>query len=234
MQFQYLAPTQVMSAEGKRYALVEVIDENVSGPVEHPPGARVRINPAGKARALASLLDKPLRGPPELGHMATRVVGRPLGFMSNHATSVLYEIPDSGDWERITRGEWGPVSPTMTPIQAHNEGDILVLDEWVWDDAFFVRKGAWPNAGVKTTCEGNPRLCGFSNAVTAALGDPWRMRDTLGSLVGLPLGQLPPHVQAQRAVPNQGVRRDGKLVEIEAIGSLIGVPLGQTGRARAG
>jgi hypothetical protein len=165
--------------DGKKYALIEIIDENVSRPCEQPTDTRVRINPAGKARALADLLQKPLVGPPELGHDATTIVGHPVDFSSNHATRVLYEIPDPTVWAHIESHEWGPVSPRMTPIKAHYEGDIFVLDEWVWDDVAFVPAGAFPNAGVKSTCVGDPRLCGFtaqkpcgfSYAVAAAAAD---------------------------------------------------------------
>lgn len=159
---QYCVRAEALEQDGKKYALIEVIDENASGPCESPPATSVRINPAGKARALASLLDKPLLGPPELGHEATEVVGHPVDFTSNHATCVLYEIPDSGNWDRIDRHEWGPVSPKMTPIEAHYEGDTFVLDEWMWDNVAFVPKGAFPNAGVKSTCIDDPRLCGFT------------------------------------------------------------------------
>jgi hypothetical protein len=158
----YCVRAEAVEQNGKKYALIEVIDENVSGPCESPPAITVRINPAGKARALASLLDKPLLGPPELGHEATEVVGHPVDFTSNHATRVLYEIPDLRNWDRINRHEWGPVSPKMTPIEAHYESDIFVLDEWTWDNVAFVPKGAFPNAGVKSTCIGDPRLCGFT------------------------------------------------------------------------
>jgi hypothetical protein len=159
---QYCVRAQAIEQDGKKYALIEVIDENISGPCEQPPATKVRINPAGKARALASILDRPLLGPPELGHEATEVVGYPVDFTSNHATRVLYEIPDSGNWDRIDRHEWGPVSPKMTSIEAHYEEDTFVLDEWTWDNVAFVPKGAFPNAGVKSTCIGDPRLCGFT------------------------------------------------------------------------
>jgi hypothetical protein len=160
---QYCVQAQAIERDGKKYALIEVIDENVSGPCESPSATKVRINPAGKARALGSLLKKPLLGPPDLGHEATQVVGYPVDFTSNHATCVLYEIPDSGNWNRIDRHEWGPVSPKMTPIEAHYEGDTFVLDEWTWDNVAFVPKGAFPNAGVKSTCIDDPRLCGFTS-----------------------------------------------------------------------
>jgi len=207
---QYIAPVQ---AEGKRYAVVEIIDEGTSRPVESPPNTRVRINPAGKLAALADLLRlrKPLRGPPELGHAARVNVGVPVDWSSNHVTTVLYEIPDPTAWENIHSGRWRAVSPTMTPKKAHYEGDVFVLDEWVWDDVSFVPRGAWPNAGVKSTCEGDPQLCGFHKAVASSLADPWRMRDSIGTLIGLPLGQLPSRIQAQR------VRR----------GDLVGLPLGR-------
>jgi hypothetical protein len=167
----YYIRAQAVEQDGKKYALIEVIDEGVSRPCESPPETRVRINPAGKARALAGLLDQPLRGPPELGHDATAVVGHPVDFMSNHATRVLYEIVDPVAWAKIRSGEWGPVSPRMTPLTAHYEDDVFVLDEWLWDDVAFVPVGAFPNAGVKSTCIGDPRLYGFSYAVAAAAAD---------------------------------------------------------------
>jgi regulator of replication initiation timing len=176
---RYCVKAQALEKDGTKYALVEVIDENTSRPCEQPPATRVRINPAGKARALADLLEKPLRGPPELGHDATEIVGRPVDFTSNHATRVLYEIPDPSVWAHIESHDWGPVSPRMSPLEAHYEDDVLVLDEWRWDDIAFVPAGAFPNAGVRSTCIGDPRLCGFqadkpcgfSRAVAAALVD---------------------------------------------------------------
>jgi hypothetical protein len=179
LKVQYCVRAQAIEQDGKKYALIEIVDENVSRPCEQPPETRVRINPAGKARALADLLQKPLVGPPELGHDATQVVGHAVDFTSNHATRVLYEIPDLAAWAKIESGEWGAVSPRMTPLKAHYEGDVFVLDEWTWDDVAFVPAGAFPNAGVKSTCIGDPRLCGFtaqkpcgfSYAVAAAAAD---------------------------------------------------------------
>jgi len=183
---RYCVRAQAVERDGKKYALIEVIDENVSRPCDQPPETKVRINPAGKARALATLLEKPLLGPPELGHEATEVVGHPVDFTSNHATRVLYEIPDAADWERMRSGEWGPVSPKMTPVVAHYEADTFVLDEWSWDHVAFVPRGAFPNAGVKSTCVGDPRLCGFtaqkpcgfSRAIAAALDSQSRLEAT--------------------------------------------------------
>jgi hypothetical protein len=179
LKVQYCVRAQAVEQDGKKYALIEIIDENVSRPCEQPPDTMVRINPAGKARALADLLQKPLVGPPEFGHDATTIVGHPVDFTSNHVTRVLYEIPDPTVWAHIESHEWGPVSPRMTPIKAHYEGDVYVLDEWTWDDVAFVPAGAFPNAGVKSTCIGDPRLCGFtaqkpcgfSYAVAAAAAD---------------------------------------------------------------
>jgi hypothetical protein len=84
----------------------------------------------------------------------------------------------------------------MTPTKAHYEGDTYVLDDWTWDRIAFVPKGAFPNAGVKSTCVDDPRLCGFIpekpygfyGAVAAALNsEPRRynpMQATIGDLVG--------------------------------------------------
>jgi len=179
LRVQYCVRAQAVEQDGKKFALIEIIDENVSRPCESPPSTKVRINPAGKARALAGLLEKPLRGPPELGHDATEIVGHPVDFTSNHATRVLYEIPDPNVWAHIESRDWGPVSPKMTPLEAHYEGDVFVLDEWTWDDIAFVPAAAFPNAGVKSTCVGDPRLCGFtaekpcgfSRAIMASLID---------------------------------------------------------------
>ena len=55
-------------------------------------------------------------------------------------------FPDPTVWAHIESREWGPVSARMTPIKAHYEGDIFVLDEWTWDDVAFVPAGAFPNA----------------------------------------------------------------------------------------
>jgi len=183
LSVQYCVKAEAIEQDGKKYALIEVIDENVSGPCEEPASTRVRINPAGKARALSTLLEKPLLGPPELGHDATQAVGHPVDFTSNHATRVLYEIPKAEIWEEIHSGRWGPVSPKMTPTEAHYEGDTFVLDEWEWDNIAFVPKSAFPNAGVKSTCIGDPRLCGFTpqkpggfyRAIAAALNSQSRL-----------------------------------------------------------
>jgi hypothetical protein len=200
LSVEYFVAAQAIERDGKRYALVEIIDENTSGPCEQPPNTRVRINPAGKLRALASLMGTPLMGPPAVGHAAERIVGSAADWSSNGATKVLYEIPDPADWERMRSGEWGPVSPEMMPTKAHYEGDTYVLDDWAWNRVAFVPRGAFPNAGVKSTCIDDPRLCGFTSqnpcgfyrAVAAALNPAPRqynsMQATIGDLVGQPLG----------------------------------------------
>lgn len=196
MNVEYFVAAQAVQRDGKRYALVEIIDENTSGPCEQPPNTRVRINPAGKLRALATLMGTPLMGPPAVGHAAERIVGSAADWSSNGATKVLYEIPDPTDWERMRSGEWGPVSPEMMPTKAHYEGDTYVLDDWAWNRVAFVPRGAFPSAGVKSTCIGDPRLCdfipekpyGFYGAVAAALNPSGRrfdaMKPTVGDLVG--------------------------------------------------
>lgn len=179
LKVRYCVRAQAIEQYGKRYALIEVIDESECR-------NKWRINPAGKARALAGVLEKPLLGPPQVGHEATQVVGSPVDFASNHATRVLYEIPDPAVWDRIRSGEWGPVSPQLTPLAAHYEGDTFVVDDWAWDHVAFVPVGAFPSAGVKSTCIGDPRLCrlrgelecGFSRALTAALDSESRLEAT--------------------------------------------------------
>ena len=161
MQLQYQVAAQAIEQDGKKYALIEVIDESECR-------NKWRINPAGKARALAGLLETPLLGPPTLGHGAIDAVGHPVDFVSNHATKVLFEIKDPAYYERIRSGEWKYVSPQLTFLKDHYEGDAQVIDEWRFDHVAFVERGAFPDAGVKATCTGDPQLCGFSKAVSAA------------------------------------------------------------------
>jgi hypothetical protein len=162
LQLQYEVAAQAIERDGKKYTLIEIIDESECK-------NKWRINPAGKAHALAGLFQTPLLGPPEYGHGAIDVVGRPVDFESNFHTHVLYEMPNPADWEKVWSGEWRAVSPQLSFLKYHYEGDTLVIDEWRFDHVAFVDSGAFPNAGVKSTCEGDPVFCGFSNAVTAAL-----------------------------------------------------------------
>jgi hypothetical protein len=164
LQLRYEVAAQAIERDGKKYTLIEVIDESECR-------NKWRINPAGKAHALAGLLQTPLLGPPEHGHGAIDIVGRPVDFESNFHTKVLYEIPDVAHWMKVRSGEWQAVSPQLTFLKAHYEGDTLVIDDWRFDHVAFVERGAFPNARVKSTCEDNPALCGFSKAVTAALNE---------------------------------------------------------------
>jgi hypothetical protein len=233
LKVQYCVSAQAIEQDGKKYALIEIIDENVSRPCEEPPDTRVRINPAGKARALASLLEKPLLGPPSLGHEATEVVGRPVDFTSNHATRVLYEIPDPDVWKEIDSGRWGPVSPRMTPLAAHYEDEVYVLDEWVWDNVAFVPKGAFPSAGVKSTCVGDPRLCGFtaqkpcgfSRALAAALSSQSRLEATRWPRTETDVGSSPREGGTQEARDKIGGHPQGGVIvknsENEAVTTVL-------------
>jgi len=162
MSLHYVVKAEAVERDGKKFAFIEVIDESECR-------NKWRINPAGKTRALESLMSTPLLGPPTAGHEAFHVVGRPYDFTSNYATSVLYEILVEDDWKRIESGEWGPVSPELQPLMAHYEDETLIVDEWRWNHVAFVEKGAFPNTGVKSTCEDDPRLCSFSKALTAAV-----------------------------------------------------------------
>jgi regulator of replication initiation timing len=213
LKVRYCVRAQAIEQHGKKYALIEVIDESESK-------NKWRINPAGKARALAGLLEKPLIGPPELGHEATETVGRPVDFTTNHGTRVLYEIPDPVVWERIRSGEWGPVSPQLTPLAAHYEGDTFVVDDWNWDHVAFVPVGAFPSAGVKSTCIGDPRLCGFqagkpcgfSRALTAALSSQSRLEATRWPRTETDVGSSPREGGTQEARDKIGGHPQGGVI----------------------
>lgn len=198
MQLQYQVAAQAIEQDGKKYTRIDIIDESECK-------NKWRINPAGKARALAGVLETPLLGPPILGHDAIDAVGHPVDFVSNHSTTVLYEMKDPLAWEKVKSGEWQAVSPQLTFLKAHYEGDTLVVDEWRFDHVAFVEQGAFPNTGVKATCEGNPALCGFSKAVTAALQGH-------GSIAETDVGSSPQETGTQEAREKTGGHPNGGVI----------------------
>jgi len=160
--FSYIAAFKLEERDGKRYAQIYVIDSSVNL-------NKWQVTPKARAKALETLLNAPLLGPPELAHKATKKVGRFVDFLSNGYTAGLAEITDDEAWQKMETGEWTAVSPQIIAYAITEQNGIEVIDDFVFDHVVFVEKAAYPKARVKDLCEGTEESCGFCRMLTAAL-----------------------------------------------------------------
>jgi len=160
--FNYIAAFKLEERDGKRYAQIYVIDSSVNR-------NKWQVTAKARAKALETLLNAPLLGPPELAHKATKKVGRFVDFLSNSYTAGLAEITDDEAWEKMESGEWAAVSPQIIAYDITDQNGIEVIDDFIFDHVVFVEKAAYPRARVKELCEGTEESCGFSRMLTAAL-----------------------------------------------------------------
>jgi len=160
--FSYIASFKLEERDSKRFAQIYVIDSSVNR-------NKWQVTPKARAKALETLLDAPLLGPPELAHEATKKVGRFVDFLSNSYTAGLAEITDDEAWRKMKAGEWVAVSPQIIAYDITDQNGIEVIDDFVFDHVVFVEKAAYPRARVKELCEGTEESCGFSQMLTAAL-----------------------------------------------------------------
>jgi len=160
--FSYFASFKLEERDGKHFAQIYVIDSSVNR-------NKWQVTPKARAKALETLLNAPLLGPPELAHKATEKVGRFVDFLSNGYTAGLAEITDDEAWEKMKAGEWTAVSPQIIAYAITEQNGIEVIDDFVFDHIVFVEKAAYPKARVKELCEGTEESCGFSRMLTAAL-----------------------------------------------------------------
>jgi hypothetical protein len=173
--FVYQATFEPYEMQGKRFAKIRVIDLS-------PNENKWQVTASARARALKTLLDSPLVGPPPLGeygnvyggppgsphHGYWTPVGQFVDFESNHATYGIAEITKDYAWEKIKSQEWSAVSPSILASVEHQEGDLAVVDDFVFNHVLFVDQPAYPEAGVKQLCEGDLGSCGFYQALQAA------------------------------------------------------------------
>jgi transposase-like protein len=175
VSFSYQATFEPYEEQGKRLAKIHVIDLA-------PNKNDWQVTAPARAKALKTLLDSPLLGPPPDGEKGN-VIGGPPGspheglwspvgkfvdFSSNHVTHGIAEITKDYAWQKIKSGEWNAVSPSVLAFLEHREGDVDVVDDFNFEHVLFVDKGAYPAAGVESTCEGTLGSCGFYNALAAA------------------------------------------------------------------
>ena len=173
----YHASFQPFERQGRLFAKIYVIDPN-------PNLNRWRVTPEAQRRALESLLDAPLLGPPPPGQGGQisggppgspheglwNPVGRFVGVEGNGAVYGIAEITDPYGAEMIRKGEWKAVSPSILVYAQRKEDGVDVVDDFKFEHVLFVEKPAIPAAGVKGICEAeDPGFCTFSQSLQAAL-----------------------------------------------------------------
>ncbi len=175
VSFAYQATFEPYEEQGKHLAKIHVIDLA-------PNKNDWQVTAAARAKALKTLLDAPLLGPPPDGEKGNVIggpsgspheglwspVGRFVGFQSNHVTHGIAEITKDYAWEKIKNKEWDAVSPSVLAFVEHREGDVAVVDDFNFEHVLFVDKGAYPEAGVESTCDGDLGSCGFYQALATA------------------------------------------------------------------
>ena len=93
-----------------------------------------------------------------------------VSWISNQTTqpTASAEITKDYAWEKIKNQEWKAVSPSVLAFVEHQEGDVSVVDDFNFEHVLFVDKGAYPAAGVESTCEGDLGQCNFYQALASA------------------------------------------------------------------
>ncbi|MGA2971897.1 MAG: hypothetical protein ABSE39_04635 [Candidatus Bathyarchaeia archaeon] len=170
VSFAYQATFEPYEEQGKHLAKIHVIDLA-------PNLNKWQITAPARAKALKTLLDSPLLGPPPDGQKGNVIGGAPgspheglwspvghfVDFESNHVTHGIAEITKDYAWEKIKSGEWSAVSPSVLAFLEHQEGDVAVVDDFNFEHVLFVDKGAYPDAGVESTYD-----AGFYQALASA------------------------------------------------------------------
>ena len=175
VSFSYQATFEPYEEQGKHLAKIHIIDLA-------PNLNKWQVSATARAKALKSLLDAPLLGPPAPGERGNVVggppgapheglwspIGRFIDFESNHVTHGIAEITKDYAWENIKNKNWKAVSPSVLAFVEHREGDVDVVDDFNFEHVLFVDKPAYPEAGVESTCDDALGSCGFYNALAAA------------------------------------------------------------------
>lgn len=170
VSFSYQATFEPYEEQGKHLAKIHVIDLA-------PNLNKWQVTPTARAKALKTLLDSPLLGPPAPGERGNVIGGAPgspheglwspighfIDFESNHVTHGIAEITKDYAWEKIKNKEWSAVSPSVLAFVEHLEGDVSVVDDFNFEHVLFVDKGAYPEAGVESTYD-----AGFYQALASA------------------------------------------------------------------
>jgi hypothetical protein len=167
-RFSYSIGFEPFTMSGGRYVRVKVIDTTTSRPTE-PYGVRWRITDEALTRALRTLLEAPLIGPPSLGHRGDRVCGRPIQVKGDGSAEVIYEIVDPEAWSRIKSGEWRAVSPQVLAEGERGDDGAVQVTDCIFEHVALVPEGAFPDAQIMSVYEGPLENFGFAYSLSAAL-----------------------------------------------------------------
>ncbi|MEM2122918.1 MAG: hypothetical protein QXE79_04695 [Candidatus Bathyarchaeia archaeon] len=163
LDFTYVAsvtPTSMSGGIGR--AEVYVIDTTMNGNCWMVTEEALR-------KALETLKDAPLIGPPTLGHRSNHAVGYFRDFRLDPGGAVygIAEITDPEAWEAVKAGRWRYVSPRIIAYRVdHSPTGAEIVRDFRFDHVAFVENPAYPRAGVHSLLAG---YCGFSQALEAAL-----------------------------------------------------------------
>ncbi|MEM3017951.1 MAG: hypothetical protein QXO25_03625 [Candidatus Bathyarchaeia archaeon] len=166
-RFVYKVKAEPFTLQGGRYAKAQVIDTTTGRPSD-PHGIRWGVTKQALTKALRSLLQAPLLGPPELGHEG-RPVGKPVQVKANGSAEAIYEITDPETWKKITSGEWKAVSPQVLAKAEEQENGTVQVTDFVFEHVALVPEGAFPSSQVQETFEGPLENFGFAYSLSAAL-----------------------------------------------------------------
>lgn len=173
----YQASFQPFSREDRHFVKIYNLEDEVNN-------NNWGVTSEARARSLRSFFNQPLLGPmhlsnehvvdsnpahPHFGVWAK--IGRPVDVINNGGMYGIYEVTVPKAWELIQAGQLRTVSPSIH-VKQHQftpDGKEIITD-FDWDHTLFVDVGAIPKAGVVATCTASdPSLCGFRQAVQAAL-----------------------------------------------------------------
>ncbi|MGQ9543692.1 MAG: hypothetical protein ACUVTM_06390 [Candidatus Bathyarchaeia archaeon] len=169
-RFTYKVKAEPFKLRGGRYARVRVIDTTTSRPTE-PHGVKWRVTDKALTRALRTLLQAPLIGPPELGHAGDKVYGLPIQVKGNGSAEVIYEIVDPEAWRKIRSGEWRSVSPQVLARSEERNDGVAEVTDCIFEHVALVPEGAFSRSKVESIYEGPIEEFGFAYSLSATLKD---------------------------------------------------------------
>jgi len=151
-RFCYHADVEAFEASGKKYAKIFLIDDTRNR-------AGWGVTPEATRKALASLRNLSLLGPPESAHEAgSREVGHLDHSTIDPETGVAYGIFEVTEdaYQKIKNREWRHVSPMIWAHEIHFLPGKELITNYVFDHLAFCRYPAYSRGsdGVIWTCEG--------------------------------------------------------------------------------
>lgn len=159
----YFPRIEAKAVDGKRFILVELMDERVSRPLSEPYGYRWKVDDESINASVDSLKSTVLCGPVaglEHGHELKRPVARFVDYEKNGCLRAKYELIEDDSawasyaWAQIQAGNWRYVSAFADfdwnyPVDVRE--DIVYPHRFKLKTVDFVPYGAFPSAQVYHT-----------------------------------------------------------------------------------